>query len=404
MLKFLKVQIFILTTLLLCAVISHAQEITPPPGFDEGTETKLTPEQVAEILPWTLNSQNLLKDLLSRVENLPYSQARVELIRGIQEASTKSFPKRSELLMRFALNRALKIASEIEKEASLATPGVVDQEVRILKFSAELAINYYPNDIEYLNGKPTQGTDPVSLPYAQFGVQYAQTLMSVTESILDASAQYKIGIIALGLLQWDLYRDMNKVHYATAIQKIYTFLKNAPQAAAPQDALTVKQYMPQLRKVYAEAVNELAGQNLKVPGALPTSSTDGIHVGSRVVGIEGGLNGRVGKVHDITDIHSSFQKVEVLLDEDEGGSAQLVTFPSDRLAAAAGSGCYSTNGGQQICNGDIVNDYDGDKCEVKEAFVNGYIRCYYKNYRKLNLNRSTYTLKVNEKGQIQKLR
>src|SRR4051812_46916460 len=90
--------------------------IQPPVDFrDEGTETQLTLEQVKEIKPWAENSRNSLANLLEMASDSNLSEARRILIEGLTEIVGHSQPKRTELLMRYVLNRSLKVVDEIEK-------------------------------------------------------------------------------------------------------------------------------------------------------------------------------------------------------------------------------------------------------------------------------------------------
>ncbi|MBI2606434.1 MAG: hypothetical protein HYW49_10175 [Deltaproteobacteria bacterium] len=273
----------ILTTVLGSSLTAFAQQapqqvplITPPAGFSEGTETKLTDVQIVDLVPWAKNSKRDLEELLLDADTIgsPVVKKRT-LLAGIQNLVISSQPLKSELLMRYVLNRALVVNTEIENEAiaqnsGKAPIGIVDQQIRLLTLSAKMAVKYFESDLAFLNGAVTKkDVNLVTLPYASFGLEYAEFLMNLNNSITDASAQYNIGVIALGLLQWDLYRDQNKVAFADSITKINSFLKTIPERANGQDDNQSAVYVRQIKRRF-QSVTESIRQRLT---ALDPAST-----------------------------------------------------------------------------------------------------------------------------------
>jgi len=213
--------------------------VSAPAGFDEGTETRLTPAQVQEILPWATNSKQTLEDLLELIKTLSDRQAKAKLIAGFQSIVVASAPRRTETLLRVVLDRGLKIVGEIDQAADLGIPGTLAQEVRLLKLTAKLAISYFQNE-----------GDLVSLPYARFGADYARFLMNLDDALFAARAQYRVAVTALGLLQWDLFRDQNKLTFAPEINKIYQFLQNMPNEEARISDQDAVMQLRQVRKIF----------------------------------------------------------------------------------------------------------------------------------------------------------
>jgi hypothetical protein len=250
--------------------------IQPPTGLDEGTETRLSEAQVMELKPWADRSNEKLRQMIRDVDKLRnLDQIKFTLLEGIKRLVLTQTPERTELQMRYVLNRALKVHDQIEKYANRNTPGILDLEVRILRLSALMAIDYYKDDLKYINGQskearvanngdkdgknqPTEEPESlVNLPFGKFAVEYSDFLMRFNESVFNAKAQYAIGIFALGLFQWDLYRDdLKKLTYAPAINKVYEFLRNRPEHAHPMDIVNVQE-MRQIRNVYKDAVQTL---------------------------------------------------------------------------------------------------------------------------------------------------
>ncbi|MBI2606435.1 MAG: hypothetical protein HYW49_10180 [Deltaproteobacteria bacterium] len=285
--KILKTLIAPLIAAILAGSTAFAQQvpqIAPPAGFSEGTETKLTDVQIVDLVPWAKNSKRDLEELLLDADTIgsPVTKKQV-LLKGIQNLVLQSQPLKSELLMRYVLNRALVVNTEIENEAiapngGKAPTGIVDQQIRLLTLSAKMAVKYFESDLAFLNGAVTKkDVNLVTLPYAKFGLEYAEFLMNLNNSITDASAQYNIGVIALGLLQWDLYRDQNKVAFADSITKINSFLKTLPECAGLQDDNTSETYVRLIKrkfKTVGESIRQ-RGSELGVAFSVVQSTLSG---------------------------------------------------------------------------------------------------------------------------------
>jgi hypothetical protein len=139
----------------------------------------------------------------------------------------------------------------------------------MLMRSVEIALKYYQSDVDFLSGK--RGLDGViALPFAKFGVEYATFLMDLNRSVMDASSQYNISVIALSLLQWDLFRDQNQARFASVILRLQSYLKSIPHQAGPDDEQTVAQ-LRGIRLEYQRVMGILAekGLSLRVEKAAP---------------------------------------------------------------------------------------------------------------------------------------
>lgn len=213
--------------------------IKMPSILDEGTQRDLTSDQIAELLPWAKNSKIFLVDLLSTVQALPTDQKIERMAEGIKQVVLESAPKNSELVMRYALNRALVINDILTQETNALEVGSNDAKARVLVSSIQLAIKYYDSDLSNLSAQST-------LPYAEFGIEYFKFLTELNKSIFDASAQYNIQRTALEFLQWDLYRDLSNTTYASQIVKINTSLKIFPVKTMP-DSHSIN-YVRQMKK------------------------------------------------------------------------------------------------------------------------------------------------------------
>lgn len=218
-----KLNAFMLVIAISFSSILHAEEmtlpvITKPSVLQEGTQRELTPDQIAELLPWAKNSKIFLSDLLRSLQGLSANDQLDRLISGVKTVVTESSPKNSEMLMRYALNRSLVLSETLSAEMDSDVVGTVDAKLRVLKLSIQMALKYYDADLAVMSKKQ-------AVPFAEFGKQYFEFLNELNKSIFDASAQYTIQRTALEWLQWDLYRDLNNASFAPQIVKINNGLK-----------------------------------------------------------------------------------------------------------------------------------------------------------------------------------
>nr|BDT27268.1 hypothetical protein BHI3_07340 [Bacteriovorax sp. HI3] len=215
-----------MTALLLGQNLKAAEEITlpvitKPAILDEGTQRVLSPDQIAELLPWAKDSKLFLTDALNDLDSIPMSLKVERLLQSIKQVVQDSGSKNSELFMRYILNRGLAVNDILSKEVDMDAIGSIDAQFRILRQTVEMAIKYYDIDMTIINKKGTA-------PFKDFGVEYFNFLTSLNNSIFDASAQYNIQRTALEFLQWDLYRDLNNKSFAPQIVKINNNLKFFP--------------------------------------------------------------------------------------------------------------------------------------------------------------------------------
>lgn len=229
----------------LLGTLASAEELILPtissPSFlDEGTQRELSMAQIAELLPWAKDSKMFLVDLIDNAQSLPMEQRLERLLEGVEQVVKESQSKKSELVMRYSLNRSLVLYKILDQEMDSQVVGSIDIKVRVLMQSIKLAISYYDTDVLNLSKKTT-------LPFAQFGLEYFGFLHELNKSIFDASAQYNIQRTALEFLQWDLYRDLNNISYAPQIIKINNALKIFPQKKM-SDAYSIN-YIRQMKKV-----------------------------------------------------------------------------------------------------------------------------------------------------------
>lgn len=162
----------IMTAVLLGQNLKATEEITlpvitKPAILDEGTQRVLSPDQIAELLPWAKDSKLFLTDALNDLDSIPMSLKVERLLQSIKQVVQDSGSKNSELFMRYILNRGLAVNDILSKEVDMDAIGSIDAQFRILR-----------QTVEYFN-----------------------FLTNLNNSIFDASAQYNIQRTALEFLQ-----------------------------------------------------------------------------------------------------------------------------------------------------------------------------------------------------------
>jgi hypothetical protein len=246
--------------------LSHAEETqqqqsaqAQAAALNEGLEARLTPEELSVYKVYADKSNASLGDLLKEVRRMPYSKAKERMMEAFKTIAIDSAPKGPEILLRFILNRGRDLVNKIDTIADVSRPGVIDQEVRILRRSAELAIKYYPNDRAYLNTNASLNT-----AYASFGIEYARLMMQVNESLVNAKAQYAIAITGLVHLETDLKHDRSSDAYGRVIVKIGRFINNTavypdPERQPLPSSTECVNKMRDIRRAYFDSMEILEG-------------------------------------------------------------------------------------------------------------------------------------------------
>ncbi len=265
-------------------------EITVPAGYEEGWAPSLGEIEIGDAAKFAKNGSEELKEILSTVAKLSdYWQKRELLLKEI-DAFLKKYPLRTDLLMRSVLERSVIITGVIDgeiidpvtKEPDLMRKGVVDQEVRLMQESIKMAIGYWEPFLKYVNGETVEkNVDLAKLRYRDFGIRSAALLMSVADSVFDASAEYRIRIEVLKLLLWDLNRDENRYENSQAgvIVKLHGYLRTLPNSSNWSDDEYVDA-TKMVRDTYRTALNRLG------PAARSTQSPNG----GQQAGTAGGAN------------------------------------------------------------------------------------------------------------------
>ncbi len=221
-------KIILFLTLLTISVQTMAR------GQNDGLDIQLTDAEIAELRPWAENSEFRLKEILRMSENYSIDDKISYLASGIEKLVIASAPRKSEILLRFALNRGLKIVDVIVNN----TDGELNAKrnmLRVLERSIDFAITYYEDDIAFL----TNGAYPKE-SLSSFGKDYALFFHDLVKTTLDASAQYELMLLNLHYLKIDLARSLEREKYAGEVLKINDALLLLPTTAPSSDQVSLE--------------------------------------------------------------------------------------------------------------------------------------------------------------------
>ncbi|MBI3016662.1 MAG: hypothetical protein HYY62_01475, partial [Deltaproteobacteria bacterium] len=203
----------------------------PPSIFDEGVETTIRPEDIGEdVKLWAQNTALKFKKLLSQIKKLSVSEKRNLMLKTIQESVEEAQGKRELLLMRFSLNRALRLEQEFRQDDDALVLN------HILLPAVKQAITLYEqSDLPYLEanrGKPEGEIEPP--PYAAYTKINIGYLLNASNMNKTLEGQFHILELSLAWVGNDLLRSpkarRNSINadLILRIQNILEELKSTP--------------------------------------------------------------------------------------------------------------------------------------------------------------------------------
>jgi len=243
---------------------ANAQTTLEYPG---GPHSGISSSEVQSLKGWSQNAMADITRLLNEIQPmLDASDVKRKLSLGMENIAQNSDTKAADLLLRQAVYAGLTVNRLIEQESVRRgmenTPqGTVDQQVRILKHSLEMAKEYYKSDFAYINGiLSKKDTSYVNPKFVEFGVRFSQFLIKMSDGVLDASASYGMIRWSLGILESYLSRDSRNIVYASTIKHLHDELKQYPNIVtgqpAPEDIDCIK-YVRELKRLAQETYREI---------------------------------------------------------------------------------------------------------------------------------------------------
>ncbi len=182
-----------------------AQEAVPQSTFDEGAETVLHAEEITDdIRQWAQNTALKLKDFLLDLKKLDTHQKRKSLVKVIQECVVEAKDTRELLLMRFSLNRALKLESLFSHDEDGDALAVN----YILLPSVKQSIFIYENaDLPYLTANKDKTGEIEPPPYAAFTKANIGYLLTASNMHKTLEGQLEVLKLAIVWVTNDLLRS-----------------------------------------------------------------------------------------------------------------------------------------------------------------------------------------------------
>ncbi len=180
----------------ICVIPSVARDLfaqeSPVSVFDEGVDTTINPEDIGDdVRLWAQNTALKFKKLLSQIKKLSVSDKRNIILQTIQESVSEAQGKRELLLMRFSLNRALRL----EKEFVHDNDALVINHL-LLPAVKQAILLYEQSDLPYLEanrGKPEGEIEPpIYATYTKSNIGYL-----LNASNLNKTLQGQFNILGL---------------------------------------------------------------------------------------------------------------------------------------------------------------------------------------------------------------
>lgn len=207
--------------------------------FAEGTNTRLTIQEIEGFLPWSQSAKKVLSEALLQAKRMPLRE-RSHFIRGeVEKVVLHSGSKRYQTLMRYALNRGLLLVNELEKESDQNVQGTIENQLDILSRTIKTSLRFYESDLDYQK-RIESGFSAVEIDNARFGFALAKELYAANMNIFDASAQYRNLYKTLEMLNWDLTQDRYARNYSEVIWDIYNNLERMSEVPTRDDLQTVE--------------------------------------------------------------------------------------------------------------------------------------------------------------------
>jgi|GEM_PF-6654500 len=216
--------------------------IDPTSEFTEGTVTKLSNAEIEIFRPWAQNAKNILNKALNDIKSMPINDKIKHLDRTTRLVVKNSRNKTYQMFMRFALNRGILLAKELETQADTREAGVKEALLNIQVRSIKVALKFYESDLAFQERVQRNEVD-LTLDYASFAKEFGSNMLLATQSVLDASAQFRLMYKVLEMTNWDLSRDKNALNYAETIDEVYnklSYMNEAPSNDDKENILSIR--------------------------------------------------------------------------------------------------------------------------------------------------------------------
>ena len=242
--------------------------------FDEGAETVITPQDIGEdVKLWAQNTALKLKRILQRIKKLTIAEKRAALHQAIEESVTEAQGHRELLLMRFCLNRALKLESFFTAQDDALSVNYI-----LLPAVKQAILLYEKADLPFLEAnrdKPQGEIEPP--PYASFtkaNIGYFLTLVNMNKTLQSQFEILKLSVVWVAkdiLRSPQTNRNPTNANLILELQSLFEELQNTP----PQDVTF--HLNNKIKTILLEARNTIAEEKkdfISPPLAYGTGAKD----------------------------------------------------------------------------------------------------------------------------------
>ncbi len=181
-----------------------SQEVTPPSIFDEGVDTTINPEDIGDdVRQWAQNTALKFRELLKQLKKIDMANKRIFLINAITESVREAQNTKELLLMRFSLNRALRLEQTFQGQDDALAVNYV-----LLPAVKQAMTLYEQADLPYLEANQGKPEGEIIPPYYANFTKYNVGFLLVT-SIMNKTleGQFEILKLAIAWMAKDLLRS-----------------------------------------------------------------------------------------------------------------------------------------------------------------------------------------------------
>lgn len=197
--------------------------------YAEGTNTRLTQQEVAEFLPWAQNAKRQLENAQRQSNMLPLRDRMHHMKRAVESVVGRSGGRQYQMFMRYSLNRGLLLARELENLVDMNAIGSQESVLDIINRSVKIALSFYESDLSFQE-RATAGNTATTVDHAGFAAAFMREMHPGVVNVLSADAQYRLLYKLIEMVNYDLSQDSHAARYAETIVEAFELTESmSPQ-------------------------------------------------------------------------------------------------------------------------------------------------------------------------------
>lgn len=240
----------ILIPALLLAFSAFAQEGTNIPRvpmpeefsqgiYAEGTNTRMTSEDVAAFLPWAQNAKRQLENALRQSNMLPLRDRMPHMKHAVESVVGRSGGRQYQMFMRYTLNRGLLMARELERLVDMNDIGSQESVLDLINRSVKIALDFYESDLSFQQ-RATAGTTATTIDHAGYAAAFMRGMYPGVVNVLSATAQYRLLYKLIEMVNYDLSQDSQAARYAETIVEAYELTESMADQPSNDDRTNLR--------------------------------------------------------------------------------------------------------------------------------------------------------------------